>query len=135
MYLYIHSMYIIEVGRLCVYIRKPSNVSCAYTKYLSALTVSYSCTCTCMYVCTCRCIVSENSTVVHDMYCYMYMYVTSIHVEFVSIPYLGTRIPWDPQFMIEALSDSTIYMAYYTVAYLLQGGVVNGSQPGPLGVK
>jgi leucyl-tRNA synthetase len=29
---------------------------------------------------------------------------------------------WDPQFLIESLSDSTIYMAYYTVAHLLQVG-------------
>ena len=28
---------------------------------------------------------------------------------------LGTRLPWDPQYLIESLSDSTIYMAYYTV--------------------
>lgn len=34
---------------------------------------------------------------------------------------LGTRIPWDPTWVIESLSDSTIYMAYYTVAHLLQG--------------
>ena len=27
---------------------------------------------------------------------------------------LGTRVPWDEQFLIESLSDSTIYMAYYT---------------------
>ena len=27
---------------------------------------------------------------------------------------LGTKLPWDPQYIIEALSDSTIYMAYYT---------------------
>ena len=33
---------------------------------------------------------------------------------------LGTRLPWDPQFLIESLSDSTIYMAYYTVAHILQ---------------
>jgi leucyl-tRNA synthetase len=48
---------------------------------------------------------------------------------------LGTLIPWDPKFMIESLSDSTIYMSYYAVAYLLQGGVVNGSTPGPLGIR
>lgn len=48
---------------------------------------------------------------------------------------LGTRIPWDEQYLIESLSDSTIYMAYYTVVHLLQGGVVNGSQPGPLGIR
>jgi leucyl-tRNA synthetase len=33
---------------------------------------------------------------------------------------LGTKLPWDPQYLIESLSDSTIYMAYYTVAHLLQ---------------
>jgi len=34
---------------------------------------------------------------------------------------LGSKLPWDPQFLVESLSDSTIYMAYYTVAHLLQG--------------
>ena len=34
---------------------------------------------------------------------------------------LGTKLPWDEQYLIESLSDSTIYMAYYTVAHLLQG--------------
>ncbi|CAJ2511877.1 Uu.00g075020.m01.CDS01 [Anthostomella pinea] len=29
---------------------------------------------------------------------------------------LGSKLPWDPQFLVESLSDSTIYMAYYTVA-------------------
>ena len=32
---------------------------------------------------------------------------------------LGTKLPRDTQFLIESLSDSTIYMAYYTVAHLL----------------
>lgn len=32
---------------------------------------------------------------------------------------LGTRIPWDKQFLIESLSDSTIYMSYYTISNLL----------------
>lgn len=32
----------------------------------------------------------------------------------------GTRLPWDPQYLIESLSDSTIYNAYYTVS---QSGV------------
>eukprot|EP00750_Incisomonas_marina_P020549 INCI4053.1.p1 GENE.INCI4053.1~~INCI4053.1.p1 ORF type:complete len:995 (-),score=191.74 INCI4053.1:95-2965(-) len=49
---------------------------------------------------------------------------------------LGTRLPCDPdRFVIESLSDSTIYMAYYTVAHLLQGGVLDGSAAGPLGIK
>lgn len=34
---------------------------------------------------------------------------------------LGTFLPWDPQWVIESLSDSTIYMAYYTIAHILQG--------------
>lgn len=34
---------------------------------------------------------------------------------------LGSKMPWDPQFMVESLSDSTIYMAYYTIAHLLHG--------------
>jgi leucyl-tRNA synthetase len=33
---------------------------------------------------------------------------------------LGTKLPWDEQYVIESLSDSTIYMAYSTVAHLLQ---------------
>jgi leucyl-tRNA synthetase len=32
---------------------------------------------------------------------------------------LGTRLPWDDDFVIEPLSDSTIYMAYYTIAHRL----------------
>ena len=48
---------------------------------------------------------------------------------------LGTILPWDTKFKIESLSDSTIYMAYYTVAHLLQGGDINGSKLGPLGIK
>mmetsp|Transcript_26852 Transcript_26852/g.57098 ORF Transcript_26852/g.57098 Transcript_26852/m.57098 type:complete len:1117 (-) Transcript_26852:148-3498(-) len=34
---------------------------------------------------------------------------------------LGTFLPWDTQWVIESLSDSTIYMAYYTIAHYLQG--------------
>uniref|UniRef100_A0A7N6ATG4 Leucine--tRNA ligase, cytoplasmic n=1 Tax=Anabas testudineus TaxID=64144 RepID=A0A7N6ATG4_ANATE len=48
---------------------------------------------------------------------------------------LGTRLPWDEQWLIESLSDSTIYMAYYTVAHLLQGGVLNGQGASPLGIR
>jgi len=40
---------------------------------------------------------------------------------------LGTRIPWDEQYLVESLSDSTIYMAYYTVAHHLQNGDMYGS--------
>jgi len=48
---------------------------------------------------------------------------------------LGTRLPWDEQYLIESLSDSTVYMSFYTVAHLLQGGVVDGSVPGPANIK
>ena len=33
---------------------------------------------------------------------------------------LGTRLPFDKSKMIEALSDSTIYMAFYTIVHLLE---------------
>lgn len=33
---------------------------------------------------------------------------------------LGTKLPFDERFMIEPLSDSTIYMAYYTIAHLVK---------------
>jgi leucyl-tRNA synthetase len=32
---------------------------------------------------------------------------------------LGSKLPWDPKFLVESLSDSTIYMAYYTISHLL----------------
>ena len=32
---------------------------------------------------------------------------------------LGTRLPWDKEWIIEPLSDSTIYMAYYTIARII----------------
>ncbi|KAJ6704598.1 LEUCYL-TRNA SYNTHETASE [Salix viminalis] len=40
---------------------------------------------------------------------------------------LGTRIPWDPEFLVESLSDSTIYMAYYTVAHFLHNEDMYGA--------
>lgn len=33
---------------------------------------------------------------------------------------LGTHLPWDKQWLIEPLSDSTIYMSYYTIAKYLK---------------
>ncbi|XP_058058013.1 leucine--tRNA ligase, cytoplasmic [Anopheles bellator] len=47
---------------------------------------------------------------------------------------LGTKLPWDTQWLIESLSDSTIYMAFYTVAHLLQDGSFRGEKPSPLGI-
>ena len=36
---------------------------------------------------------------------------------------LGTKLPWDTNFMVESLSDSTVYMAYYTIAHYLHGDI------------
>jgi leucyl-tRNA synthetase len=33
---------------------------------------------------------------------------------------LGTHLPWDREWLVEPLSDSTIYMAYYTIAHRLK---------------
>ncbi len=33
---------------------------------------------------------------------------------------LGTKLPWDPDWIIESLSDSTIYMAFYTIVKKLR---------------
>jgi leucyl-tRNA synthetase len=41
---------------------------------------------------------------------------------------LGTRVPWDPEFLIESLSDSTVYMAYYAVSHLLQARDMYGKE-------
>ncbi|KAJ2849812.1 cytosolic leucyl tRNA synthetase [Coemansia brasiliensis] len=46
---------------------------------------------------------------------------------------LGSKVPWDPTCLIESLSDSTIYMAYYTVAHLLHNSL-DGKVVGSLGI-
>lgn len=40
---------------------------------------------------------------------------------------LGTQLPWDEQWVIDSLSDSTIYMAYYTIAHHFHGDTSNRS--------
>jgi leucyl-tRNA synthetase len=47
---------------------------------------------------------------------------------------LGTLLPWDKQFVIESLSDSTVYMAYYTFCHLLHQGPFDGSETGEAGI-
>lgn len=47
---------------------------------------------------------------------------------------LGSRLPWDPTYLIESLSDSTIYMAYYCVAHILHQGSYDGTVR-PHGIK
>ncbi|EON64719.1 leucyl-tRNA synthetase [Coniosporium apollinis CBS 100218] len=41
---------------------------------------------------------------------------------------LGSKLPWDPKFLVESLSDSTIYMSYYTVAHLLHNDIFGRQQ-------
>mmetsp|Transcript_15787 Transcript_15787/g.42569 ORF Transcript_15787/g.42569 Transcript_15787/m.42569 type:complete len:1120 (+) Transcript_15787:457-3816(+) len=45
---------------------------------------------------------------------------------------LGTKLPWDEQWLIESLSDSTIYMAYYAIAHILEGGRLTGDGAGSI---
>lgn len=47
---------------------------------------------------------------------------------------LGSKLPWDPKFLVESLSDSTIYMSYYTISHLLHGDIF-GTQKGIIDVK
>ncbi|KAI0868624.1 leucyl-tRNA synthetase [Hypoxylon argillaceum] len=42
---------------------------------------------------------------------------------------LGTKLPWDHTQLVESLSDSTIYMAYYTVCHFLHKDIY-GKVPG-----
>ncbi len=44
---------------------------------------------------------------------------------------LGTPLPWDKSWVIESLSDSTIYMAYYTVSHLIRKYKIKAEQLTP----
>jgi len=46
---------------------------------------------------------------------------------------LGSRLPWDTKFVVESLSDSTVYMAYYTIAHMLHTDIF-GKNKGPANV-
>ncbi|CAF0842507.1 unnamed protein product [Rotaria sordida] len=62
--------------------------------------------------------------------------LASLHEHVFSCSYgLGTKLSWNEQYLIESLSDSTIYMAYYTIAHLLQArDSFNGKQLGPANI-
>ena len=47
---------------------------------------------------------------------------------------LGSKLPWDSQFLVESLSDSTVYMAYYTIAHYLHSSI-DGKSPGLSGIS
>ncbi|AOA64589.1 leucyl tRNA synthetase, cytoplasmic [Komagataella phaffii CBS 7435] len=46
---------------------------------------------------------------------------------------LGTRIPWDKKYLVESLSDSTVYHSFYTFCHLLHSDYY-GKEVGPLGI-
>jgi leucyl-tRNA synthetase len=41
---------------------------------------------------------------------------------------MGTRLPWDKDWIIESLSDSTIYMAYYTIVKTIKENKIQPDQ-------
>ena len=40
---------------------------------------------------------------------------------------LGTKLPWDNDWIVESLSDSVIYMAYYTIAKFVNAGSITAN--------
>jgi len=44
---------------------------------------------------------------------------------------LGTPLPWSPDWIVETLSDSTIYMAYYMVSKFVNAQLINPDQLQP----
>lgn len=48
---------------------------------------------------------------------------------------LGSRLPWAQEWLIESLSDSTVYMSYYTIAHFLQGNTLNGRGVPAIGIE
>ncbi len=44
---------------------------------------------------------------------------------------LGTPLPWSPDWIVETLSDSTIYMAYYMVSKFVNAGMIKAEQLTP----
>ena len=44
---------------------------------------------------------------------------------------IGTKLPFDPDWIIESLSDSTIYMAYYTIAHHIRANKIKPEQLTP----
>lgn len=44
-------------------------------------------------------------------------------------------MPWDTQWVIESLSDSTIYNAYYTISHFLQGDTFRANKENALKIN
>ncbi|MDG6926551.1 MAG: leucine--tRNA ligase [Nitrososphaerota archaeon] len=44
---------------------------------------------------------------------------------------MGTKLPWDKEWIVETLSDSTIYMAFYTINHFINAETVKFEQLSP----
>ncbi len=44
---------------------------------------------------------------------------------------LGTPLPWDTQWIVETLSDSTIYMAFYTISHMIRSQAISAESLTP----
>ena len=44
---------------------------------------------------------------------------------------LGTKLPWDQDWIVESLADSVIYMSYYIVSKFVNSGEIEGGKLGP----
>jgi leucyl-tRNA synthetase len=44
---------------------------------------------------------------------------------------IGTRLPWDQEWIIESLSDSTVYMAFYTIVHIIRENNIKPEQLTP----
>lgn len=44
---------------------------------------------------------------------------------------LGTKLPWDKDWIVESLSDSVIYMAYYIIVKFVNGNEISPEKLGP----
>lgn len=44
---------------------------------------------------------------------------------------LGTKLPWDKDWIVESLSDSVIYMAYYTISKFVNDGTLKAEKLSP----
>ena len=40
---------------------------------------------------------------------------------------LGTKIPWDKEWLVESLADSVIYMAFYIISKYVNKKEINGN--------
>ena len=97
------------------------------------------CVCVCVFcVCLCKPTCAHACVPhIHGSYAINHTHIhtharTRTHAQFG----LGTQLPWDEQWVIESLSDSTIYMAYYSIAHMLHGeDNLDGSRPSPAGIK